>query len=117
MHAPLRIPFWHLLVQNAAAGGHPLNVPGGHPALVAQAVSVRHLSSQHIRDGLDSAVRVPRKPGNVVCRILVSKIVEQQKWIEFLGLSKPEGALQFDACPFKGWRCFKNLLHRTKRHV
>ena len=109
---PALVAFGHLLVQNAAAGRHPLHVAGGHAALVAQAVAVRHLAGQHIRDGLDSPVRMPGKARQIIRRIVVAKIVQQQERIELRGLAKAEGALQFHARAFDGGFGFKNLLSR-----
>ena len=37
VHAAVGVAFGHLLVENAAARGHPLHVAGGHAALVAEA--------------------------------------------------------------------------------
>jgi hypothetical protein len=90
---PLASPLRHLLVQNAAAGRHPLHVAGGHAALVAQAVAVRHFAGKHIGDGLDAAVRMPGKSGHVIRRILIAEIVQQQERIELLGFAETEGAL------------------------
>ena len=90
--------------------------PGGHAALVAQAVAVRHLAGQHVGDGLDAAMRMPRKAGQVIRRILVAKIVQQQERIELRGLAEAEGALQLHAGAFDGGFGFKNLFHCTKRH-
>ncbi len=110
------IAFGHLLVENAAAGGHPLDVAGRHAALVAQAVAVLHFAGQHVGDGFDPPVRMPWEAGQIIGRILVAKIVQQQEWIELFGLSKAEGALQLHAGAFDGGRGFKNLLNGTKRH-
>jgi hypothetical protein len=43
VHTAQRVALGHLLVQDAAAGGHPLHVAGRHFALVAQAVAM-HLA-------------------------------------------------------------------------
>ncbi len=116
VHAPGCISLGHLLVQDAAAGGHPLHVARRHPALVAQAVAVRHFPRQHIGDGLNAPVRMPRKSSHVVRRILIAKIVQQQKRIELLGLPEAKGALQLHPCSLDGWFGFKYLLHCAKRH-
>ncbi len=102
VHAPFRIAFRHLLVQNAAAGCHPLHVARGHAALVAEAVAVRHFAGQDIGDGLDAAMRVPGKSGEIVGRILIAEIVEQQERVELVRFAEAEGALQFYACAFDG---------------
>ena len=114
MHPPLRITFWHFLVQNAAARGHPLDVSGGHAALVAQAVAVRYLPGQHICDGLDSTMRVPRKPGKIIRRIVVPEIVQQQKRIELLRLPKAKRPLQLYPRPLHRGLRVQNLFHRSQ---
>ena len=92
----------HLLVQDAAAGRHPLHVAGGHFAFVAQTVAVLDRAGQHISDGLDPAVRMPGKSRQIIVWIVVAEIVQQQKRIEILGLAEPEGALQLYARAFDG---------------
>ena len=104
VHASVGVAAGHLLVQNAAPGGHPLDVSGGHLALVAQAVAVLHFAGQDVRDRLNAAMRMPRESSQVIGGILVAEIVQQEEWIEFLGLAKAEGTLQFNACPFDGGR-------------
>jgi len=93
MHAALRVAFRHLLVQDAAAGGHPLHVTGRHLAFVAEAVAVFHRPGQHIGDGLDATMGMPREPGEIVFRVVAAEIVKQQKRIEFFSLAKAEGTL------------------------
>ena len=48
------------------------------------------------------AVRMPGKSRQVVVRIVVAEIVQQQKRIEILGLAETEGALQLYARAFDG---------------
>src|SRR5262249_5801592 len=65
----------HLLVQDAAAGGHPLDVAGAETAAVAEAVAVRDGPGEHVGDRLDAAVRVPRKAGEIVGGRVVPEVV------------------------------------------
>jgi hypothetical protein len=37
---------------------------------------------------------MPGKPRPIIVRVVVTEIVEQQEWIEILGLAETEGALQ-----------------------
>ena len=99
---PLRVALRHLLVQNAAAGRHPLHVAGGHLALVAQAVAVLDRAGQHVGDRLDPAMRMPGKSRQVILRVVVAEIVQQQERIEVLRLAEAEGALQLHARAFDG---------------
>src|SRR5579859_2731111 len=103
MHPPLRVSFRHFLMQDAAAGSHPLDVTSGHFAFVAETVAVLDRTGQHVRDGLDSAMRMPGESRQVVCRILIAEVVQQQKRIELLGLAEAEGALQLYSRSFDGW--------------
>ena len=40
MHAAALVAFRHLLVKDAAAGGHPLHVAGAHLTAIAKTVAV-----------------------------------------------------------------------------
>ena len=93
MHPALRITLRHLLMENAASGGHPLHVASGHFALIAKAVAMLHRAGQHVRDRLDPAVWMPRKSCEIVFRVLIAEVVQQQERIEFLGFAETEGAL------------------------
>jgi len=84
MHPALRITLRHFLVQDAAARRHPLHIAGTHLALVAQAIAVLNRTGQHVSNGFNPAVRMPRKSGQIIFRIVVAKIVQQQKRIEIL---------------------------------
>ena len=59
----------HLLVDDPAAGVHPLHISRPDDPLIAEGVAVGDLSVQDVRDGLDPPVRVPREPCDVVRRI------------------------------------------------
>ena len=114
MHAALRIALGHLLVQNAAARRHPLHVAGGHLALVAQAVAVLDRTGQHIGDRLDPAMRMPGKSRQIIFRILVAEIIQQQERIEILGLAEAEGALQLYARAFDRRLRLNDLFYWTE---
>jgi hypothetical protein len=111
VHTSLRVALGHLLMQDAAARGHPLDIARGHLACVPEAVAVLDRASQHIRDGLDAAMRMPGKTFQVICRIIVAKVIQQQKWIKILGLAEAEGALQFDPGAFDGGLRLNDLSH------
>ena len=55
-------------------------------------------------------------PAQVIGRILVAEVVEQQERIEFLGFAETEGALQFDAGAFDGGRGLNDFFYWTERH-
>jgi hypothetical protein len=43
---------------------------------------------------------MPGKSGRVIVGVIVTEIVQQEKWIEFPGLTEAKGALQLDARAF-----------------
>ena len=92
MHPAALIALGHLLMENAAAGGHPLHVSSAHRALIAEAVAVLHAAAQHVRDRLDAAVRVPGESREVILGMLVAKIIQEQERIEVARAAKPERA-------------------------
>src|SRR4029077_21233116 len=116
VHAAVAIPLRHLLVKNAAAGGHPLHVAGDHLALVAEAVAVLDRTGEYVGDRLDPAVRMPGKSRNVIFWILIAEVVQQQERIEFLGLAETESALQFHASALECGRRLNNLFNWPEGH-
>src|SRR5439155_26926559 len=116
-HTAAGIALRHLLVENAATGGHTLHVAGTELALVAEAVAVVDRPRQDIRDGLDAAVWVPWEPGPVVVRAVVAEIVEQQERIEFVGIAEPEGAVELHPGAFHGGGGFDDPLDWSNGHV
>ena len=102
MHAARGVALRHFLMQNAAAGRHPLHVAGSEIAAIAQAVAVLDAARQHVSNGLDAAMRMPRKAGPVIVRPVVAEIVEQKERIEFAGIAEAEGAIEFHAGAFDG---------------
>ena len=89
-------------MDDAAAGRHPLNVAGGDGAAVAHAVAVLHGSGQDVGDGLDAAVRMPGKAGQVILGNVVAEIVEQQERIEVGRVAEAERPAQVHARAFQG---------------
>ncbi len=92
MHAPSLVAFRHLLVDDAAACRHPLHVAGCDGAAVSHAVTVFHRSRQNVRDGLDAAVRMPRKARQIILRNIIAEVIQQEERVEFLGVSEAECA-------------------------
>ena len=82
-------------MENAAAGGHPLHVAGAERPVVAQAVGVVHRPRQHIGDGFDAPMGMPRQPGAVIARPIVAKVGEQQERVELTRL-KTKGPAELD---------------------
>ena len=88
MHAAGLISLWHFLVNDAAAGGHPLNVARVDGAAVADAVSVLDAAGEDVGNRFDPAMGMPRKPGEVVGGVVVPEVVEQKKGIEVCRLAE-----------------------------
>ncbi len=84
MHPPLVSPCGISWCRDAAAGRHPLHVAGAQAAAVAEDChAVLDGAGQHVGDRFDPAMWVPWKPGQVVPRVVVAEVVEQQGRIEF----------------------------------
>jgi len=93
VHPALRVALGHFLMQNAAAGRHPLHVARAQLALVAEAVTVFHGSRQNIGDRFNPAMRMPGEAAEIVSRVFIAEIVEQKEWVKVLRLAKSERAL------------------------
>ncbi len=117
VHPPGPVALRHLLVEDAAPGGHPLHVAGPERAPVAQAVAVLDRAREHVRDGLDAAVRVPGKAGEVVLRPVVAEVVEQQERVELLGVAEPERPSQAHPGALDRRNRAGESLHRTDGHA
>ncbi len=102
MHAALRVTLRHFLMHDAAPGGHPLHVAGAERAFAADAVAMFDGSGQNIGDGLDAAMRMPGKAGEIIFGAVVAEIIQQQKGIGLLGVAEAEGAAQLDAGALDG---------------
>ena len=72
--------------------------------------------AQHVGDGLDAAMRMPREAGEIVGRVVVAEIVEQQERIELGRLAEAEGALQLHAGAFERGLGLDDAFHRTNGH-
>jgi hypothetical protein len=116
VHASGGIALRHLLVENAAARCHPLHIAGAELAAIAEAVAVVDFTGEHIGNGFDSAMRMPRKSRHVIGRPLVAKIVEQQERIELIGLAKTECAAQAYTRALHGQLGLTDTLNGTNRH-
>ncbi len=116
MHASVIVALRHLLVKDAAAGGHPLDVTGAHRAVIAEAVAVGDGAGEDVGDRLDPAMRVPGKSRHVILRLFIAKVVEEQKRIKVRRVSEAEGATQLDACTFEGGFGFGDAFDGADRH-
>ena len=81
-HGALFVALRHLLVDDAAAGRHPLDVAAADDAVISHAVAMLDLPVEHIRDGFDPSMRVPGKPLQIEARVVGAKIVEKEEGVE-----------------------------------
>src|SRR6266540_3584227 len=91
---PPRPDLRHLLVQDAAPGGHPLHVARADDAGVPEAVLVGDTAAEHVRDRLDPAVRVDREPGDVVVWIVRAEVIEQEEGVQVIEVAGGDAAAQ-----------------------
>ena len=117
VHAAGGIALGHFLMNDAAAGGHPLHVAGGDGAAVAHAVAVLDGAGEDVGDGLDAAMRMPGEAGQVVLRDVVAEIVEQEERIEVGGVAETERAAQMDAGAFEGGLGFDQTFDGSNGHA
>ena len=106
----------HLLVNNPAARRHPLDVARRNCPVVPHAVAVLHRSREHIGNRLDPAVRMPRKPRQIILRHVVAKIIQQQERVKIRSVAEAKGALQMHARAFRRWLGLDQPLHRSYGH-
>ena len=83
-------------MQDAAPRRHPLHVARAELTAVAKAVAMLDGAGQHVRNRLDAAVGMPRKAGEIVVRVVVSEVVQEQKRIVVGRLAEAERAAQPD---------------------
>ena len=79
LHAASRVALGHLLMDDTAASRHPLDVASGDGAMVAHAIAMFYSSGEDIGDGLDAAMRVPGKSGEIILGDVIAKVVEEEE--------------------------------------
>ena len=100
VHASFRVAFGHFLMDDAAAGGHPLDVAFVDHPLVAQAVSVFNLAAQHIGDGFDAAMGMPGEPPHVIYRVVAPEIIQKQEGVEHAHLTETKSSPEMNPGAF-----------------
>src|SRR5207248_6065160 len=71
-----------LRVDYAAPGRHPLHAAVLQQTLVARAVAMAHAAGDHVRDGLEAAMRMVGEAADIVLRVVGTERIEHQKRIE-----------------------------------
>jgi hypothetical protein len=61
-------------------------------------------------------MRVPGEAGQIIGRVLVPEIIEQEERIEVPGLAEAEGALELHPGTLDGGRGLNDLSDRAERH-
>jgi hypothetical protein len=84
-------------MDHATPGRHPLHAAVGEQPFVTGAVAVTHAAGDHVRDGLEAAMRMIRKPADVVLRVVGAERVEHEERIEPALQRLREHARQLDA--------------------
>ena len=78
---------------------------------------MRDGSGKHVRDRLDSPVRMPRKSRQIVFRNIVAKIVQQEERVELFCISETECAAEVHAGTLESRFRFDNPFNRSNRHI
>jgi hypothetical protein len=71
-----------------------LNVTGRDGALVAHAIAMIDGSGQHVRNGLDAAMRMPGEARQIIVGNIIAEIVEKKKRIEVCCIAETESTPQ-----------------------
>jgi hypothetical protein len=77
-----------------------LHVTGTGGAAIAHAVAVLDRSGENVSDGLNAAMRMPGKAGEVIFGKLIAEIIEQKKRIIVRGVPKSKSSPQVNSCAF-----------------
>ena len=85
------------------------------PALVAGVVAVAHAAVEHVGHGLEAAVRVFRKAGEVVARPVRAELVEHQEGIQPVELPGADHARELDPGAVAGGLAAQAMLHGADR--
>jgi hypothetical protein len=68
--------------------------------VVAHAVAVLDSPGENVGDGLDPAMRVPRKARQIIRGNVVAEVVEKEERVELGGVAETERAAQMHARTF-----------------
>jgi hypothetical protein len=96
-------------VDDPAARGHPLNIPGFNRPFVSHAVPVFHFSVKNIGDRLDPPVRMPGEPPQVIGRVVRMKVVQKKERVQLGDLLVAEGPFQMNPGALNGRFTLENL--------
>ncbi len=104
-------------MNDAAAGGHPLHVAGPDGPAVPGRILVLAFSFEHVRDGLEPAVRMVRRPDRFAWLVLHRPhLVEQQERIGMPKACARKWPTHDEAGPLLLAMCADDLDDLTLRH-
>ncbi len=83
-------------MDDAAAGGHPLHAAGLEKTGVSLVVAVPHAAREHVGHGLEAAMRMIGKAGEVIGGIVRAELVEHEEGIDILELRRADHAVELD---------------------
>src|SRR6266436_649659 len=69
-----------------------------------------------VRDGLDAAMRMPRKARQIIFGNIVTKIVEEKERVKVRSVAEAKRAAQVHARTFHRGLGFDKPFHRSDRH-
>jgi hypothetical protein len=113
MHPALRIAVGHLLVKDAAPGGHPLHVARAELPTIAQAVAVLDGAGQDVGNRLDATMGMPRETRQIVSGPVATKVIEQQERIEVARVTETKPPMQMNPGAFQSGLRLHDSLYWT----
>ena len=104
-------------MEDPAARGHPLYVPGTDRTGIPQAVLVVHDPVQHVGHRLDTPVGMHGKTRQIVAGVVGSEVIEEKERIEVVEPPGGNAPAKPDPCPFPYELRLDDLLDRPGIHA
>jgi hypothetical protein len=83
-------------MNDAATGGHPLDISGTNDTAIPHAVSVIHAAGENIGNGFNAPVWVPWETCEIIFGAIIAEVIKKQEWIKVRRVAKTKGAVQAD---------------------
>src|SRR5258708_2951072 len=103
MHPAREVAFRHLLMDDAAPRRHPLDVTSRDSAVVTHTIAMLDGPGEHIRDGLNSTVGVPRKSRQIVLGNVIAEVVQKEERVEVGCVAECKRGAQVHGRALEGW--------------
>ncbi len=97
----LRAAFGHFLVDDAAAGRHPLHIAGVDHARIPHRIAMLHVSIQQVGDRLNAAVRVPGEASLELGGVIPAEIIEKEERVKCAALAGGKATAQVNSGAFQ----------------